>query len=149
VPIDGMDRLRKRLRELVPDATEEGRMALRGAWRAVELITERTIRGYDRHGRPFRPYAQSTREQRRKRGRQTDHVDLHDTGSMLAAMQSRLIGQGKAEVRFASAREAAKAAAHQYGRGNLPKREFFGLTPKERQEVLSVITRRELFRRGR
>jgi len=142
MPIEGLDRLRKRLRELVPDADEAQRLAEDGARTAVRLIRERTVRGYDRHGRPFRPYAERTREDRAKRGRQVDHVDLSDTGAMLAALTVRPRGSGRAEVIFAAPREAAKAAGHQFGARHLPKREFFGLTPRERREVLRVIRRR-------
>lgn len=145
----GMDRLRQRLERLLPSPSEEQRIAERACWRAIELIRERTRKGYDRHGKRFKGYAKSTREDRSKRGRQVDHVDLTDTGAMLGSLTVRPKGQGKAEITFGSPREAAKAAGHQFGKNNLPRREFFGLMKRERKAVVSIIQRQLRLFRGK
>ncbi len=45
--------------------------------------------------------------------------------------------------------EASKAIAHNFGRGNLPKREFFGMTPKLANLVSALILRRSTARARR
>jgi len=142
MPINGLEQVRRKLSQLVPDDSEAQRQAERMAWKAVSMITDRTTKGRDRRGRPFRPYSKKTAELRRKRGRQTDHVDLTDKGHMLAAMTVKPLGRGRAEVTFANATEARKAAGHQFGKRRLPKREFFGLSAADRQALAAMIKRR-------
>jgi len=133
---DDFARVRKAVRRMIPDANKAAHDA--GAL-AVELIDKRvTQEGKDRYGRKLKPYAKQTKELRKARGRQTAHVDLVDSGNMMAALTYRARGN-KAEVMFGKPAEAEKAWAHQTGKGRLPKREFFGLTKDERRKVAAKV----------
>jgi len=178
VPIEGLDRALQSLRDAVPDEQRATEIAHDAADHAASLITQRVEQhGRDRHGRPFKPYAKSTKEQREKRGRQVSFVDLNDSGEMFAAMRTKALGKGRAMIYFSDPEQARKAAAHQYGvkrrktkkgkkskkgkgkkvlrgivqaitgRRVLPKREFFGLTKQEQKEVMALI--KDAIRRGR
>lgn len=142
--IKGLSRLQKKLDKMIPD---EKKLAERAAEKARELIVERVTKtGKDRYGRKFHPYSKSTIKYRQKRGKQTQYVDLKDTGSMFEALvvkPAHTPKKGRAKVVFDSRQEEDKALGHQRGiRGRLPQREFFGLTVGERRQIVKLVGRK-------
>ncbi|MAL47176.1 MAG: hypothetical protein CME98_24635, partial [Hyphomonas sp.] len=59
---------------------------------AVLMITKRTQSGRLPDGGKMIPYAQSTKEDRKKRGRQVGHVDLTDSGKMFRSLDFKTGG---------------------------------------------------------
>jgi len=78
-------------------------------------IKVRTLSGKDKDLRPFEGYAYSTKISRTKKGRQVSHVDLSDSGQMLAGLGYRIDSDTSATVLFLDAIQAKKAAHHQFG----------------------------------
>ena len=81
---------------------------------AIAIVTTRTKAGFDADGRLFVPYTAAYAARRQKRGLQT-RPDLAVTGHMIGAMIPEQTGPDEITITFASAREAEKAAAHNYG----------------------------------
>lgn len=99
-------------------------------------ILQRTAEGRDANENSFKPYSESYKEYRSKKGRPTGTPDLNFTGRMLGGMRTGLTGV-RAQIFFARKEEAAKAAGHSLGLGRLKKskREFFALSHKDIKEL--------------
>jgi len=118
-----------------------GKETLKAALLASTEIKKRTLSGRDVGGRAFKRYAQSTLKRKQGRGGRffSGNVDLNDTGKMMAAMQARKTGPLAAKVFFVSKKQRDKAIAHNTGSGRLPKRNFFGLSSKEKKEINTLF----------
>ena len=92
-------------------------------------IMKRTLSGKDVNERTFKPYAPMTVEIRKKAGRPTSKVNLSFYHHMLPMMKTSKVSYG-AEISFPDEAERGKARRHNFGKGRLPKREFFGLSKK-------------------
>ena len=121
--VSGMDRWQDYLDTVADPAVSAQTMARIGLFARVK-IQERTERGVDFKGKLFAAYAERTVKSRTARGRQTDHVDLHDFGTMAGAF-SVTAGPGLAKLFFVPP-EGEKAARHILGDPlrNLPQRDF-------------------------
>jgi len=96
-------------------------------------IKKRTLKGKDKNGRSFKPYAKSTISYKKKKGGKffNGNVNLNDSGKMMSAIQSKRISASQGKVYFTRSEEAVKASRHILGKGKMPKRDFFGLNKKE------------------
>lgn len=105
---------------------------------AIEMIRERTDSGRDRNGNAFKPYSKMYRNSLDfKAFGKSSSVNLKLTGDMMSAMD-RVGEKGDAvEIGFVDELEASKAHGHITGGGNLPVRDFFGLTEKEINQLKS------------
>lgn len=94
-------------------------------------IKVRTGQGKDVKLKPFAPYSDSYKAFRAKKGRQTSPVNLQFTGRMLAGVFARTVSPTEARVGIGSAIEQRKGIIHQLGLGKMPKREWFGVSPRD------------------
>jgi len=105
----------------------------------VVKIQERVAKGNKLPGGKFRRYAASTVAQRKKQGLQTSPVNLRVTNDMLGSLhykQGASAGTGEVNV---SGTQAAKAAAHHFGKGHLPARPWMGLTKKDAKAIGGLL----------
>ena len=140
-----------------------------------KAILDRTVRGIDANGKPFRgysakpgyfmsPYFKDRYRYMGKRGRPIKSiwapggyreykaktrrsaggtVNLFYTGNMLGAMKPLMTKPQYGAVGYSGKpEEEKKARAHNSGAGNLPKREFVGLTDTESTKILEDYKRR-------
>ena len=103
---------------------------------AVLMITKRTQSGKLPDGGTFIPYAKKTIEARRKKGRQTGHVDLTDTGKMFRSLDFRQRGF-KNTLLFTNKEREKIAFRHDVlGVGKRKtKRPFFAVGDKEEDKL--------------
>ena len=103
---------------------------------AVLMITKRTQSGKLPDGGTFIPYAKKTIESRRKKGRQTGHVDLTDTGKMFRSLDFRQRGF-KNTLLFTNKEREKIAFRHDVlGVGKRKtKRPFFAVGDKEEDKL--------------
>ena len=105
---------------------------------AVLMITKRTQSGRLPDGGTFLPYTKKTRELRQKKGRQTGHVDLTDTGKMFRSLDFRQRGF-KNTLLFTNKEREKIAFRHDVlGVGKRKtKRPFFAIGDKEVDKLKS------------
>ena len=103
---------------------------------AVLMITKRTQSGRLPDGGTFLPYTKKTRELRQKKGRQTGHVDLTDTGKMFRSLDFRQRGF-KNTLLFTNKEREKIALRHDVlGVGKRKtKRPFFSIGNKEEDKI--------------
>ena len=104
---------------------------------AILMITKRTQKGRLPDGGKMLPYAQSTKKDRKKRGRQTGFVDLTDTGKMFRSLDYRKKGF-KNTLMFANKEREKIASFHDsFGVGKRKvKRPFFAIGIKEEPKIV-------------
>ena len=103
---------------------------------AILMITKRTQSGRLPDGGTFLPYTKKTKELRQKKGRQTGHVDLTDTGKMFRSLDFRQRGF-KNTLLFANKEREKIAFRHDVlGVGKRKtKRPFFSIGNKEEDKI--------------
>jgi hypothetical protein len=109
---------------------------------AKRMVLERTSLGFDHEGRRFRPYSKAYGEERRKKGRGADRVDLRMEGHMLGDIRTRVdTSKMKGFVHFQRAVERKKALYHnEAGVGKKRvKREFFRLSRENLSKLDKII----------
>ena len=79
----------------------------------VKQITEKTQKGVLPDGGRLKPYAQSTKKARQKKGRQISFVDLTDTGQMFRSLTWKA-DRKKSTLFFRRQSENRKAAYHDF-----------------------------------
>lgn len=112
----------------------------RGALTAREMLRRQTANGYDRHGKQMASYAQSTLRKKRSRGQQTSPVNLRDQQIMLGSAlrvekQSSRRYQQRYIVFIDNADRAKVADYHSTGTRHMPRRDFWGLTPRNQDSL--------------
>lgn len=104
-------------------------------FQAIDIITQRTLKGKDFRGRPFSKYSEKYEARKKARGGQFfSGVNLHDKGHMFASMKPKATARN-VTLFFSKTQEAKKAAVHHQGQGKMPKREFFDLSKMERKRL--------------
>ena len=103
---------------------------------AILMITKRTQSGRLPDGGTFLPYTKKTKELRQKKGRQTGHVDLTDTGKMFRSLDFRQRGFTNTLL-FANKEREKIAFRHDVlGVGKRKtKRPFFSIGNKEEDKI--------------
>lgn len=149
----------------VLDAVQSSGVMERGARMARRFIRSRTRRGIDRFGNEFAPYAPSTA---RQKGRFSP-VSLRETGQMLGSLSirtnddvefdprlgppgggqlrnqstGRLVSrddiQFGAAVNLKGSRNRRIGRFHMEGTRHMPRRQWFGLTDNEEQQVVNEL----------
>ena len=109
---------------------------------AILMITKRTQKGRLPDGGKMLPYAQSTKKDRKKRGRQTGFVDLTDTGKMFRSLDYRKKGF-KNTLLFTNMERAKIASFHDsFGVGKKRvKRPFFAIGRNEEDKIVDEFTK--------
>lgn len=134
-------RLRLNLKKIF--GTEVTNQTLREliAGRAIELIEERTAQGKDRFGSRMKAYSKTYKNSLDfKAFGKSNTVNLVLTGDMFNALDKLESTESKIELGFVDPDEGAKAHGHITGDGNLPQRDFFGLTEKEIKSLRSEFS---------
>jgi len=109
---------------------------------AVLMITKRTQSGRLPDGGKMIPYAQSTKEDRKKRGRQVGHVDLTDSGKMFRSLDFKK--KGLRNTLFFANKEREKIAFRHdfFGVGKRKvKRPFFAIGRTEEEKIVQEFNR--------
>ena len=104
---------------------------------AKDLIQDRTIAGYDVTGKKFTRY---TEEYAKEKGVSRNSVDLFLKGNMLESIGRRK-SKEKANTVFIQMKkglQTKKSFNHDTG-DTLPRREFFGITKKEAEDIAKEI----------
>lgn len=132
--------VRKTLRQLIYRSDFQDDFGLR----AIDVITERTLRGKDKDGQSFAPYSKSYRDsdvfEIYKAGQR--RVDLKLSGEMLASMQVKGSSAGNITINFVDELNAAKAHGHitgMSGRRGGVVRDFFGLSDTEAEGIMKEL----------
>jgi len=107
----------------------------------LRRILDRTARGRSVRGHFFRAYAESTAEDRARRGRNTTRPDLTDTGKMMASATYREDG-GDVLLYFASRTEGRKAQWHHEGTSRMPRREWFAASAGDLRDAGKMVSER-------
>lgn len=108
-------------------------------------VKKRTEEGKDVNHKKFKGYSDSYRKRRKKRGRQTERVDLNFTGRMMASLARGDTRKDEVKVGIFAANQQGKAAGHQHGSNDLPERRFIGISNKDRailQEIDRILDER-------
>lgn len=103
---------------------------------AIFMITKRTQSGRLPDGGQMRPYSPGTVKNRKKRGRQTGHVDLTDTGKMFRSLDFKIAGF-KSTLFFSNMERNKIASFHDtFGAGKSKVvRPFFSVGDKEEDKI--------------
>lgn len=101
-------------------------------------LIHRVQRGLDINNNPFVKYSEAYKEYKRAKGRPVEPVNLTFRFKMLRAIKVKNSGNSF-ELFFNSALENDKALAHNFGKGRLPKRQFWGISKKEQDEIIEKI----------
>jgi hypothetical protein len=131
----------------------------------VGHIRERCEAGLDIRDKPFAPYSESYRRTLLKLGRSTSPVDMLLSGGMLGSVKvversdnGVVIGLGTGTSRVVrppsrQRRRQGKLGRgpahnllgqwHQDGDGNLPPREWFGVSPRGNSDIRRQMTKRK------
>jgi len=104
------------------------------------MIIKRTQRGKDLNNRKFTNYSKPYLKYKKKKGLPTSPVNLTFRFNMLANMTVRKLINGS-KVYFSSSDERKKAYYNNFGIG-VPKREFFGLSIKERKDIYRRLSKK-------
>lgn len=132
---DNLPATQKQFKQLQRRFSVNKRPAMSAAvLQARTIITQRTARGVDVDGAPFKPYTKTYAAFRRSRGRSTT-PDLMFTGRMLASMKAKA-DKNKGVLFFSRSEEARKAAF------NNRTRRFFDLSKDELRRIQKVYFRR-------
>ena len=104
----------------------------------VKQITEKTQKGELPDGGRLKPYAQSTKKSRLKRGRQVGKVDLTDTGRMFRSLTSK-ITKSKGTLFFRRQEENKKAFFHDTGTRFMEARPFFAIGRRDEDKIRDIF----------
>jgi hypothetical protein len=106
------------------------------AQQGINIILDRTAKGYSWTGQSFKPYTPQYAAFRSERGHSTS-PNLYFNGNMLGSMTHE-VRRDEAIIFFARAEEAAKAS------GNNRSRPFFNFNDQERRKLSQIFRRRLL-----
>jgi hypothetical protein len=106
------------------------------AQEAIERIRSRTLDGEDINGRSFAQYSESYAKQK---GVSRNSVDLFLEGDMLESLDYEIDeDKGTVTIKVLGDLQVKKGYNHHVG-DRLPKRSWFGLTPREADEIASTV----------
>ena len=111
---------------------------------AVSMIFERTVeQGRDKDDKSFKSYSEKYLEKKKKRGGRffSTKPNLFDEGKMMGDLTFSVEGKSRVFLHFPKSEENLKASGHIHGSRFLPKRDFFGLTGKDQENLLKIPER--------
>lgn len=157
--LTGVDKFQAKLLR-VGKATEAVKLWGSIGFQAIDIISQRTLKGKDVKGVPFTAYSRKAyffnlgseanptwktlkfgyAEFKRIKGgsKYGRGVNLHADGDMFAAMKAKSTAKNTT-LYFSKTEEAKKAFYHHKGMGNNPKREFFDLSRMEKKELMGLM----------
>jgi hypothetical protein len=103
--------------------------------RQITRIRERTAKGIDVNGSPFKPYTKRYAKFRVKKGRNPSPVDLTMSGRLLNSMQVEVRGPDEFAITVQDVEAATYGKAHNEGNGRVPRRRFVDTSPQELLEM--------------
>jgi phage gpG-like protein len=136
-----------RIKENVKPTADDVRYV---AERFKARIITRTLRGVDADQQQFKPYSDAYAKRKAKSGRNSSQVDLTWSGRMLQGLMMHSITDRYFTIGVYG-EEAARAAAHNAGKGKMPRRKFIALGKDDRrlmEEDLKERIRARLARLG-
>lgn len=104
----------------------------------ISKIKDRTLDGDDINENPFADYAPKYAEWRKKKGYQSDSVDLTISGHMLSAITSSS-SKDHAEIFFMDTEDPTGASANDKAFWNNKDREFFGLSTDDEEQIMEIV----------
>ncbi len=127
-------------------------------FQAIDIISQRTLKGKDYKGALFAAYSTKpsyfkTKGKYRlfedgykgyKASRGISNVNLDNTGNMFSSLKAKSTNRNTT-LFFSKPLEAKKAAIHHKGLGKQKKREFFNLSSREQDDLMDLM-RKELKR---
>jgi hypothetical protein len=110
----------------------------------VQIILMRTADGKDKNGKPFVGYSDDYKESDdfQLTGKSPGNVNLRLSGDMLADFGVISARDGRIVLGFDSEEQRAKAHGHmtgQEGSGNLPVRDFLGISNEELAQAIRKV----------
>jgi hypothetical protein len=110
----------------------------------VQIILRRTAAGKDKNGKPFVGYSDDYKESDDfgLTGKSPGNVNLRLSGDMLADFSVLAARNGRIILGFDSEEQRAKAHGHmtgQEGSGNLPVRDFLGISDEELAQAIRKV----------
>ena len=97
-------------------------------------------KGKDIHGQPFEPLKRLTIKAKKKKGSKTPNKPLMDTGLMRKIFRSKSASASNLESIVDVAKKRNKVAEyHNFGKGNLPERVWFGIGDKTKRRLNKMI----------
>ncbi|MCK5610654.1 hypothetical protein KAR91_52765 [Candidatus Pacearchaeota archaeon] len=136
--LTGVDRFQAKLVR-VGKATEAVKLWGRIGFQAIDIISQRSLKGKDYQGAAFHLYDKKyARRKKAKGGGFFSGVNLHASGNMFAAMKAKSTARNTT-LFFSKPLENKKAFIHHKGIGVMPKREFFDLSPMEEKELMGLM----------
>ncbi len=137
----GAERYQKKL-EGIGKAAEAKKLWTAIGFQAIDIIIQRTLKGKDYRGRPFTAYSKKYEARKKARGGEFfSGVNLHDKGFMFGSLKPKATPRN-VTLFFSKTSEAKKATIHKEGLGPMPRREFFDLSPMERQKLGQLAAKR-------
>lgn len=134
-----LDRLVREVERELRENLEREEPVMMAAQLGREMMIRRTRQGIDRLGRIFRYYRPSTAK---RKGRRSP-VDLTESGRMLEGLHVRPEGfwmtGRRADIYFRHPRDKRIARYHIEGTRKMAKRDFFGFTPREEEQLATII----------
>lgn len=114
----------------------------------VRTIEKRTLSGKDKSGNSFYPYSKEYKESMEFRiaGKSPNNVNLKLTGEMLGDLSVIAIDEKKGQIIIGFEDEQQKAKAHGHitgAEGNLPVRDFLGISKSELEDIVSSLPKPE------
>jgi hypothetical protein len=110
----------------------------------VQIILRRTASGLDKNGKPFKEYSDAYKNSADfgLTGKSPGNVNLRLSGDMLADFSVISARDGRIILGFDSEEQRAKAHGHmtgQEGSGNLPVRDFLGISDEELAQAIRKV----------
>ena len=133
----------KRKLNAIGKVSESKKLWGRVGFQAIDVISQRTLKGKDYKGGLFEAYSKGYKLWKQKRGGKFfGGVNLHNSGNMFASLKAKSTNRNTT-LFFSKPLEAKKAAIHHKGLGNQKKREFFNLSNREQDDLMDLM-RKEL-----
>ena len=110
-------------------------------FQAIDIITQRTLKGKDYKGAPFTAYSEKYGRWKKARAlKPGSNVNLHLKGHMMSSLKPKATAKN-VTLFFSKPQEAKKAFIHHKGKGKMPKREFFDLSKMERKHLGKLMAK--------
>lgn len=136
--LTGLDRFQAKLVR-VGKSTESVKLWGRIGFQAIDIISQRSLKGKDVKGTSFTAYDKKYAKWKKAKGGEFfTGVNLHASGNMFAAMKAKSTARNTT-LFFSKPLENKKAFLHHKGIGIMPKREFFDLSRMEKKELMGLM----------
>ena len=134
--------LREQLRRLSAFFGSESRELLEqlGFFAETQILT-RTIEGKDFQGAAFEGYSAGYAKRRKAKGRPVSKADLFFSGRMQGLVTHKVGSDSSVRLFIAGGHQAMIGAAHHFGRGRVPQREWFDLNDQDIDQIHDMVVK--------